>query len=215
MDQGNAKQEVRDEQDSLAPVALDRLTVEEEAALMQTGKGGKLAVIAVVAVLLGAGATFWLKQLDARQAYVGAAASVRELHAATLEPFARCALPEASGLQLTSKESMLSALERSSERMGPAYGRVLARCQPLVEALPSDLAKVQAPAALAAQLKTLASAANELGGAIEQYRTHLGHAGRGYDYVQALPFMEKIASAWGSCLAQHAELDAQVARSLD
>lgn len=214
---GNARLEgeTRDDQSSLAPIQLDRLSVEEEAALMQTGKHGRLAVVAVAAVLLGAGVTFFLKRVDAREAYVAAAVSVRELRTSKLEAFARCALPDAERTAVGSKDRLLSALERQSDRMGVVYGRVLSRCQPMVDDLAAQLPAVRAPERLAPEMKQLTGAAHELARAVEQYRAYLGNAARRYEYVQALPHMEKIATAWASYDAREAELAAAVERAVE
>jgi hypothetical protein len=205
----------RDEQDSLAPLSLDRLSVEDEAALMQGGKLGKLAFVAVIAVMVGASTSFWMKRIDTREAYVGAAASVHKLRVDKLEPFLRCALPEVDRAQINSKDRLISAIEAYGDRLGKDYGRVLSRCMPLVADLPADLAAVPGPAPVKEHLRELSRAASDLESAVGNYRTYLTSATHDYDYVQALPLMEKIAVAWESYEARQAELDAQVHTAVD
>jgi hypothetical protein len=215
MNDQKSKQLVRTEQDSLAPIALDRLSVEDEAALMQRGKLGRLSSLAFLAVMLGAGATFWMKTIDAREAYVGAAARVSELRTSALEPFLRCALPQTDRASINSKARLISALETYGDRFGKDYSRTLSRCAPILAELPAELARIKAPHDVQEQLARLSSSASDLAAAFGGYRSYLSSAGKSYDYVQALPMMEKIAIAWETYEARQAELHAQVQAAVD
>ncbi len=210
MDDVEVKKVARDEQDSLAPVRLDRVSVEDEAVLMQRGRAGKMMAVAMAAILLGAGANYWMKRIDAREAYVGASASVHRLRVDKLEPFLRCALPDIDRAQVNSKDRLISAIESYGDRMGKDYGRVLARCTPMLSALPAQLAAVQAPASLQPEVRGLSTAARDLTQAVDNYRSYLSNSGSQYDYVQALPMMEKIAVAWERYEAHQASFDSAV-----
>ncbi|HEX2675710.1 MAG TPA: hypothetical protein VHM19_03705 [Polyangiales bacterium] len=215
MNDTEATRTARDEQNSLAPVSLDRLSVEDEAKLMHIGEHGKLAIVALAVLLVGSGSLYFMKRLDTREAYVGAAAQVHKLRTEQLEPFLRCVLPDADRAQINSKENLISAIEAYGDRMGKDYSRMLAKCTPMVDDLPQQLAAVPAPKSVRDQMRGLSHAANDLRQAVVAYHSYLSNSGRQYDYVQALPLMEKIAVAWESYESRQAELDAAVKNAIN
>ena len=76
--QQSAQGEAR-EQESLAPFQLDRLTIEEEVAFMNRGKGLQLLSVLALAGVLVAGGAMAMKSLDREQKLSQAGAAAMDL----------------------------------------------------------------------------------------------------------------------------------------
>jgi hypothetical protein len=186
----------RGEQDSLAPIQLERMSIEEESLVKHRGRVGHLMLFAVLAVSVVGLGTQLMKKLDAREAVVSAAAGVQRIRADKLDPFLRCALPGLDRAKLNSKDSLIGAIDDYSESMGKDYARTLSRCMPMLEEVSPALAAQKTPVELALPMRNLRSAAESLTVAVNAYRQHLGAPNEPYDYLHSLPRIEKIASAW-------------------
>lgn len=194
-DQSNEQSTKRDDPGSLAPLQIERLSVEDEAALMSRGKSGQLFVIVAAVAACAAVALFWLKDMDSHKAYADALASARSVNEQHAAAFLHCALPGVHASKISASEQLHSAIERYSERLGKSYGRSLAKCAPKLAALVAGLQELQAPAD-GGRLAAVRQAALQYQKAWDEYRRYLVDDPAPYDYVQALPRIEKIALAW-------------------
>jgi hypothetical protein len=123
------------EQDSLAPLQLDRLTVEEEVAGMNRGKSAQLLGLAMLVSALAVGGAWAMKRLDRDQAESNAAAVVASLRVQHVEAYLVCVAPEAPLSAFSSSERLHSVLENQTERYQKAYARTLESCEPKLEGL--------------------------------------------------------------------------------
>jgi hypothetical protein len=196
----------RNDPESLAPVQIERLSVEDEIALMSRGKSGRLIALAAAASLSAAVSVFWLNGMDSHKRYADAIGSARELHERHADAFLHCALPNPPSAGIGSSEQLHSAIERISERLGKSYGRALTRCAPKLAGLVTGLRDLTAPGE-GATLAGARKAAVELERAWDEYRRYLLDERTSYDYVQALPRVEKIALAWSAYERRFAELE--------
>jgi hypothetical protein len=198
----------RREPDSLAPVQLERLSIEEDIALMQRGKTLPLTLSLLLATVVVAASVRWVGQLDRQQAYAHAAERLEAIDSQQSEAFLRCALPNVQRSQLSSTVALHNAIEIASERFDKFYGRQLTHCEHYLIDLESELDNVQVPTDMARQLGTLRDTAHEFGLAWSNYRDYLRDPAQAYDYVRATPMIEKVTLAWGSYRAQQAEIKA-------
>jgi len=198
----------RREPDSLAPVQLERTSIEEEIALMQRGKALPLTLSLLLATLAATAGVRWVGQLDAQQVYAHAAERLESIDSQQGEAFLRCALPNVQRSQLNSTIALHTAIEIASERFDKFYGRQLAHCARYLTDLETELASVRVPSDMTRQVSALRNAAREFERAWNNYRAYLQDPALPYDYVRATPLIEKVTLAWGSYRAQQAEITA-------
>jgi hypothetical protein len=105
-------------EDSLAPIQLDRLSVEETSLIKHRERYSQLAGITAIVGCLVAGGAFVMKQLDAQAAITQTAAAAQRLRSDSLEPFLYCALPGMTRAQLASKEQLMAAIDDVSAARG-------------------------------------------------------------------------------------------------
>jgi hypothetical protein len=199
----------RREPDSLAPVQLERAGIDEEIAQMKRGKGMRLTLTLLVAAIGVVGGTRWMGKIDDSQAYAAAAERLESIDSQQGEAFLRCALPNVQNSQLGSAPALLNAIEIASDRLDKRYGKLLEQCDYLLDGLTSSLSGLRAPADMTRRLQTLQSSASQLSSAFQDYRDYLLDPNKRYDYVQALPMIEKIANHWQEY--QTARADAKTA----
>jgi len=203
----------RDDPDSLAPLQIERLSVDDEVARMSRGKSRQLLGLGAVVSLCAAIAGVWLTGLDSHRTYADAIGSARELDERHAEAFTRCALPGIPSSRLGSSEQLHSAIERISERLGKSYGRSLSRCTPRLTGLVTGLRELSIPAEAG-----LRAAARDAAAALEQawqdYARYLLDERTPYDYVQALPRVEKIALASRAYDRRMTELESALRKRL-
>jgi hypothetical protein len=195
------------EPESLAPIQLERVSLDEEVAQMKTGKGLRLTLT----LLIGAAAVFgvvrWMGNLDTAQAYAHAADRVEEIDAQQGGAFLRCALPNLQNSQLTSASALHSAIETVSERLDKHYAHQLASCASLLEEFETALGTVRAPADMKLRIEGLRRSAHDFAQAWHNYQAYLQDPAQRYDFVQATPLIEKIGVAWQGYQTQRTEAD--------
>jgi hypothetical protein len=197
----------RPDPDSLAPVPIARLSVEDEAAMMNRGKGRQIAAVAAGLALCAAVAAFSMRGMDAHQRYEAAlagAAQVQEQHA---NAFLHCALQGVHRSQIASPESLQFAIARLSARLGRSYGRRLEHCAPKLAGLSPALKRLVAPADVQGELAAVRAAADELQRAWDGYRKHLSELSV-YDEADAAPHIALIARTFGAYEQRLAALEA-------
>jgi hypothetical protein len=215
MTRHETEQKLTHNEDSLAPFQLDRMSIEEESLVKHRGRFTQLTSLAALALCVVGGGTYLMKRLDQRQTVVSAAAGVQRVRAEKLEPFLRCALPGIGATQLNSRERLIGAIDDFSESLGKGYARTLTRCLPVLGEVAPALAAQVAPTDLRPQVRALHDSAVALTAAVQTYRDHLGAPAAKYDYVTALPLVEKIAVAWEGYEANAKRFDDAVHAKLD
>lgn len=182
--------------DSLAAVQLERLSVDDEIAQMNRGKGGKLVfAVSALALLLGGGA-YWMKRVDVEQAHVAAIEGIDRIAEQKASSFMQCALPGAQPSQLASRDALRNAIENASDRFGKGYARTLAHCAPVLDELTRELTAIKAPSDLQSKVIGVQRAGSELQQGWDAYRRYLSDPKLQYDRVQAAPMVDGIAVAW-------------------
>jgi hypothetical protein len=197
---------VRDDPNSLAPIQLERASVEEDVASMKSGKGLRLTATLLVTAVAVVGGTQLLGAMDAHQAYAHAAEQLELIDSQQSEAFLRCALPNIQRAQLNDPSALHTAIEIASERMDKGYGRVLAQCEPLLQSFEEAVNGIKAPSDMTRGMQGLSLAAGELVRSWASYRTYLQDPAQRYDYVQATPRIEKITTAWASYQTQRTQV---------
>jgi hypothetical protein len=197
---------VRNDPNSLAPIQLERASVDDDVASMKSGKGLRLAATLLVTAAAVVGGTQLLGAMDAHQAYAHAAEQLEVIDSQQSEAFLRCALPNIQRAQLSDPSALHTAIEIASERMDKGYGRVLAQCEPLLQSFEEAVNQIKAPSDMTRRLQGLSLAAGELGHSWGDYRTYLQDPAQRYDFVQATPRIEKITSAWANYQTQRTQV---------
>ena len=186
----------RVEQGSLAPIQLERASVDEEVAQMKRGKGLRLTVTVLVSLVTIAAGARILGRMDTTQAYASGANRLEAIDEQQSEAFLRCALPNLQRTQVASASALFSAIEFATERFNKHYGKQLAQCAPLLSELQQTLDSVHPPADMTRRIEGVRAAAQELSASWNSYRAYLQDPAKPYDYVQAAPMMEKISKSW-------------------
>jgi hypothetical protein len=196
---------VRNDPNSLAPIQLERTSLEDDVASMKSGKGLRLAATLLVTAAAVVGGTQLLGAMDTHQAYAHAAEQLEVIDAQQSEAFLRCALPNLQRTQLSTPTALHTAIEIVSERMDKQYGRLLGQCEPLLQSFEQAVNQVKAPSDMTRRLQALSVAAGDLGRSWTDYRTYLQDPAQRYDYVQAAPRIEKITLAWSAYQTQRTQ----------
>ncbi len=208
--QTKAQREAR-EQDSLAPLQLDRLTIEEEVAIMNRGKGAKLlGVVTMVGVLVAGGAVA-MKGLDREEKYTQAGAVVTQLRREHLDGYLKCVLPGAHESTLSSSERLHGAIEGFAERFQKSYARTLESCEPKIAGLGTALATLPVPSEVEPAIERLRKSASAVQGTAVALRSYLDDPTQAYDYVQVTARIDKLARA----SAAYRKTEADFAQMLD
>jgi hypothetical protein len=193
------------EPESLAPIQLERASVDDEVAQMKTGKGLRLAITLLACAAAVFGVVRWMSSIDTQQAYAHAADRVEEIDAQQGEAFLRCALPNLQNSQLNSASALHSAIETVSERFDKRYAHQLASCSYLLNDLQAALGTVQVPPDMTRHMEGLRHSAQDFAQAWHNYQVYLQDPAQRYDYVQATPLIEKISVAWQGYQTQRTE----------
>jgi len=198
------------EQDSLAPMQLDRLSIEEEVATMNRGKGAQLLAVAVIVSVFAIGGAWTMKQLDRTQAEGQAGAAVAGLREAHVDAYLKCAIPDAPVGVFSSSERLHSAIEIIAERYQKAYARTLESCEPKLAGLVPSLAEAAVSPALEPAVTGLRAAAVSVEESATDLRGYLGDPRRGYDYVEVTAFIDRLARASAAYYKQDLALRAEL-----
>lgn len=190
---------VRDDPHSLAPIQIERAAdIDQDIALLKRGKGARLLLTLLCGGLATIGIMRWMNEIDGSQAYAAAAERLEAINAQHGNAFIGCILPDVQRSQLASRQALYTAIENASERAQKYYGTQLQRCSILSQELEQELNQLSVPADMYRQVRDVRSAARELNQALAAYRGYLQDPVRPYDYVQALPMIERLSIAWSN-----------------
>jgi hypothetical protein len=201
----------RAEQDSLAPIQLDRLTIEEEVAFMNRGKKPQLLLAVALIALAGVGGDALIKQMNRDLQYTQAGQAVSDAQAEQVQAYLQCALPGTHPASVTSTDELHGAIENLVERFHEDYSHLLKRCEPKLQALLPALARVSAPAPLEPELRALRASAKELTTSALALRTYVAREGASDDFVQTTAHIHRFAEAKAAYDAH----DSSFARALE
>jgi hypothetical protein len=200
----------RSDPDSLAPVALERASVDDEVSKMRRGNTLPLALSLVASTIAAIAGIHWLGGIDRQQAYARAAEQLETIDAQQSEAFLRCALPNVQRSQLSSTQALHNAIEIVSERFDKFYARQLVHCSNYLDDLNNELNRVRVPADMQRGLTSLRQTAQGFGRAWDNYRLYLEDPTQRYDYVQAAPLIEKVTLAWADYRTQQIRIRAKL-----
>ena len=185
----------KSEQDSLAPVQLDRLTIEEEVAGMNRGKGAQLLAVAVLVSAVAIGGAWLMKQIDRSQAEGQAGAAVAGLREQHLDAYLACVVPNAPAGVFSSSERLHTAIETLAERFQKDYARTLQSCEPKLTGLLPALAAAPVASDLQPIIGNLKVAAISVKNSAEDLRSYLSDPQRPYDFVEVTQRIDHLARA--------------------
>jgi hypothetical protein len=188
--------QAREDPHSLAPIQLEKQTLDADIARIRGGRGLRLTITLLCMCAAAIGGAQLLRNMDAREAYAQAASQLERADVDQSEAFLRCALPNLQRSQLSAPAALHNAIEIATERMDKGYGKLLAQCAPLLSSFEQAIDGIEAPPDMTRQLQSVTNAAGQLDQAWSNYRTYLTRPGQPYDYVQAAPMIEKITNAW-------------------
>ena len=188
-----------------APPPAQPLSVQAEASLMNRGRGRQvLALVAGTILLVAAGAVL-LQRMMRGDAYADATAAMTRIEREQFDGFCSCALPGARRSKLDAR-GVHSAFESLGDSLGKSYGKTLASCEPRMQALTASVRALRVPAAVKPQHAQLVTAATALAAANAQYLQYLNDRSADYEFVAAMPFLEKFGLAWAGYGAAQDEL---------
>jgi hypothetical protein len=193
-----SEEPARGDPHSLAPIAIQGATDEQELANMRSGRGMRVAMLLLVAAAAVVGGAQLLQSMDTRQHYVLAASQLERSDVEQRDAFMRCALPNYQRSQITNAGTLRNALESASERMEKNYAKLLQKCAPTLEGFQKAVGEIKAPADVSQPLEAVNKSLTDLGQAFTNYREQLQK--QGYDAERASPLIEAIGASWQSYL---------------
>lgn len=185
----------REDPHSLAPVQIERTSIDEDIAQLKRGKGSRLVIAALGTGLAVFGLVQWMQNIDGSRAYAAAAERLETINAQSGNALLRCVLPDLQRSQLGSRQALHTAFEVASERAQKHYGKQLKHCTALSDKLVQQLSELEVPANMYRGALGVQSAAGELAQSLEAYRGYLQDPTRPYDFVQATPMIERLSNA--------------------
>lgn len=180
--------------DSLAPVQVD-VTVDQEVASMNRGKGVQLLAIAVVLLGTVSGGVFAMRRLDRERVYEQASAAAQQLKRTHVTAFVQCALPYAQASSFASSERLYAAFANMIERSPATYAQVLRQCEPKLLTLAPGIGSLPAPSELKQPLARLRESSLQLQQASSALRMALEDPGKREDYVAITALADGLAKA--------------------
>jgi hypothetical protein len=197
---------------SLAPIQIEGTSLEEDIAALSRGRGTRLLASALCAGLAAFAVVVGMEKIDGTRAYGAAAERLEAINAQQANVFIHCALPGLQRSQVSSEDSLHTAIEVISERLQKQYGQQLERCGSSLDGLEVQLAALTVPRDARPRLESLRKATSELNFAVAGYRHYLLDPAQSYDFVQATPRIEKIAIAWSDYETRRGELTSALRR---
>jgi hypothetical protein len=194
-----SEEPAREDPHSLAPIAIQGASDDQDIANMKSGRGMRVALTLLVAAAAVIGGAQLLRTMDDRQTYVAAAAQLERSDTEQRDAFMRCALPNYQRSQLTNAGSLRNAVESASERMEKNYGKLIAKCTPLMAGFQQAITEIKAPADVTEQVGAVNKAVADLGQAFGNYRELLQKDG--YEQTQAAPLIDAIGNTWQTYLS--------------
>ena len=185
----------REDPHSLAPVQIERASIDEDIAQLNRGKGSRLLITILGGGLAVFGVVTWMQSIDGAQAYSAAAERLETIHAQSESAFLRCVLPDLQKSQLSSRQALHTAFEVASERGQKHYGKQLKHCTALSDKIVQQLNDLEVPADMYRNAQGVRAAAGEVAQSVEAYRAYLQDPSRPYDFVQATPMIERLSNA--------------------
>jgi len=188
------------------PGGTPRLSIEAEAATMNRGRGRQVtALVAGVLLLAGAG-VLGLQHITRGDAYTQAATDAARIEHEHFDGFFGCVLPGARPSELNA-EQVHSAFESVGDRFGKSYAKTLERCLPRMQALTASVNALQVPADVEPQRTALVVATTALTAANTHYLRYLSDTTHQYEFVAAMPMLEKFGAAWAGYRVAHGDLE--------
>ena len=200
------------QEDSLAPLELDRLTIEEEAAFMNRGKGKQLLSTLVVAGALAAGGTFVMQELDRQKAEIERGQAVADLRGGHVEAYLQCVVPNAGPAALKIDDRIHGLIEGVVERGQKRVAGTFERCAQKLSPLGPALAEARVTAELTPALGELRTAATELTRSALELHAYLADPERPYDFVQATALIDRLARAVAAYRAHDTAFRSELAK---
>jgi hypothetical protein len=195
----------------VGPPAKPRISVEDEASLMNRGTMRNLSyLVAGAIVLIGLGVLL-VQRLGRVDAYAEAAKSTAVIGNQHFNGFFDCALPGTPTSELNAQR-VQTGLSRLGDRTGKSYGQTLTKCLPQMRALTQGTESLRVPAMVKDQQAALVAASSELAAANTQYLYYLSDGIAPYDTVAATPMQKRFGAAWAGYRRAETDLEEALAQ---
>ncbi|MBN1652784.1 MAG: hypothetical protein JXA30_03325 [Deltaproteobacteria bacterium] len=195
-------------QDSLTPITVGDVSIDEEAAALSKGKGWTIVSAVVVLAVCFVGAGMFLKSADEKSAYREAGQTLNGLKKRQFDRFWGCALESVDLRDIKSNADLMAQIENRSRAGASRYGRaVRERCVEILEEIESSLDVIQVPGELKPQVDTMKKSTSQLRDGWREYIAYISDPDVIYDETKARSYLEKIALGWYGFSKEHAVLN--------
>jgi hypothetical protein len=188
------------------PHLRERLSVEQEASLMNRGRPRQVLFLVGGALLLAVGGAVVLQRVARGDAYAGAAAATARIEREHFDAFFACALPDTRPSE-RSEPQLQASLGKVGARLGKGYSKQLDACLPHVQALDESVRALEVPKTVKTEHGMLVAAASTLTAANADYLRYLGTGGESYDIGKAAPLIQRFGAAWAGYRAAQVDLE--------
>ncbi len=208
-------QEQQKRPDSLAPVAIEGPGIDEEAALMNRGKGKMVMVFAAALMLVGAASVWLMSGVDETRAYGEASAALTDIDKTGFDRFWGCVLEGVDLRNLESRADLAYQLKMRSAEGGIRYARKINRqCMEALDETQTRMDQLSVPEDLQAQTHAMEEALTDLRGAWSKYIAYMTGSDLKYDESEARPHLDHIADGWYRFKQGHARANKLVRERL-
>jgi hypothetical protein len=199
-------------QDSLTPVTVKDISIDisldEEAAAMNKGKGRMIISAIVVLAVIFVGAGMFLKRADKDAAYREAGQTINALKKRQFDRFWGCTLEGVDLRDINSNAVLTAKIESRSSAGALRYGKLVKdRCLEILDEIATNLDVIQVPGDLQTQINGMKKATSQLRDGWREYLSVITNQDHPYDEVRAHPYLEKIALGWYGFTKEHAGLN--------
>ena len=198
-----------------APPLVPGPSLEAEERAMRGGRGGLVAILGGIVLLIGGGLAFFVLQSgDANEAYETLGRNVNGLKARHFDAFWTCAFQGEKDLR--NNEELAVEIHSRSERGHAAYARMVReRCLDRLEQLEPRLRDLIPPDDMVSGVNELIAATELLRGAWSDYLAYLEGLEGAYDRELASERVAPIARCWYEYRRAHGALNQAIREKLE
>jgi hypothetical protein len=202
--------------DSLAPVTIPEVSVDEEAAAMNKGKRKTIIALVVVVAISFVGAGMFLQNADKKSAFREAGQTLNSLKKRQFNRFWGCALEGVNLSDIRSNADLVAKIELRSSVGRTRYGRMVReRCVDILEEVATALDVLQVPSELKPEVEGLKKATSQLRDGWREYLSYITDPDLSYDETKARRYLDKIALGWYGFSKDHAKLNKMLQNYLE
>ncbi len=203
-----SEQEQQQRPDTLAPTSVAEVSLDDEAASMNKGKGRTIVAFVLGLGLLIGGVGFLLKDADASREYRETGQALNGIKKQQFDRFWGCALRGTNLKDIKSNADLVAQMQRRTEAAGRTFA-VLVRdnCMDALNKTEADLDVLLVPGELQSYVTAMRDGASQVREGWGDLIAYLINPNLEYEQASARKYWNKIAKGWYGFRKGHSELN--------